>query len=106
MGYSRLSKTKITGVLGKAYFRDRKNCSEDICVYILTHNLLQADMESLYLSYHSQPNSIKSIIEDNAEKNIEQVIGYPCIVSTELKKYLLKSKNVEDTDKIYLLLPQ
>ena len=87
--------TKPISVIGKNY-------SVEICVYILTHNLLQKDMESLYYSYNRQPDEIKKIIESNAKVNIGKVIESPDIAALELREYLLSAEDVEASEKIDL----
>lgn len=96
-------KLKLLGFSEKPISVIGKNYSDEVCVYILTHNLLQTDMESLYLSYGNQSDEIKAIIEGNAEKYIEQVIASPCIAAPALREYLLKSKNMEVADKMHLI---
>lgn len=66
-----------------------KNYSTQVCVYILTHNLVQEDMSVLYKSYSDQPAEIQEIILENAMTNIEEIILAPNTAVISLKETIL-----------------
>ena len=81
-----------------------KNYSPQICVHILNHNLQQADMTSLYLSYNQQPDEIKEIILKNAKKHIANIINDPCTAEEILKEDLLRATDIPLEIKVRLLI--
>lgn len=81
-----------------------KNYSLQICVHILNHNLQQADMTSLYLSYNQQPDTIKEIILKNAKKHIANIINDPCTAEESLKEDLLRATDIPFEIKVRLLI--
>lgn len=71
-----------------------KNYSPKVCVYILTHNLAQADKRVLYNSYETYPVEIQEIIFKNARKNIDEIISDTQAVSTSLEEKILIDSEV------------
>ena len=80
-----------------------KNYSLQICIHILNHNLQQADMISLYLSYNKQPGEIKEIVLKNAKKYIANIINDPCTAEESLKEDLLRANEISFEGKVHLL---
>jgi len=85
-----------------------KNYSTQVCVYILTHNLAQEDMNVLYKSYGEQQAEIQEIILENATTNIERIILNPNAAATSLKEKLIIDSNLvfeKQVDLFVAMLP-
>lgn len=81
-----------------------KNYSTKVCVHILKNNLLQSDMNSLYLSYDEQPTEIQEIIFNNAQLYIDDIIQTPLSATKLLNGRLLTSTDILIETRIELLI--
>ena len=83
-----------------------KNYSQAVILYILENNLLQDDMTYLYHVYDLYSDEIKCIVYNNAVENINQIIENSQTVAISLKEAILASENIEEDEKMRLIVAE
>mgnify|MGYP007113664795 CR=1 FL=1 len=81
-----------------------KNYSAQVCVYILTHNLLETDLSVLYKSYNNYEGEIQDVLFKHSKANIEEIILDPQSVTESLKERILMDSDVPYDDRVRLFV--
>lgn len=79
------------------------NCSIEVKLYILQHNLNSSDIPVLRTNYHSLDSQIKKYLVAEAISNITSVIKNAQGISYSLIKDLFFSENLDQNNKLSLL---
>lgn len=79
------------------------NCSTEVKLYILQHNLNSSDVPALRRNYHAQDTKIKSFLLEDAISNITSVIRNAQDISYSLIKDLFSSGALDQSNKLTLL---
>lgn len=79
------------------------NCSIEVKLYILQHNLNSSDIPVLRRSYHAQDTKIKMFLLEDAILNVASVIRTAQDISYSLIKDLFASEVLDQSNKLSLL---
>lgn len=79
------------------------NCSIEVKLYILQHNLNSSDIPVLRRSYHAQDAKIKMFLLEDAILNVTSVIRTAQDISYSLIKDLFASEALDQSNKLSLL---
>lgn len=96
-------KLTLLGFTSKPISILNMNCSIEVRLHILQHNLNDSDIPELRRNYHAQDTKIKSFLLEDAILNIISVIRDAQDISYSLIKDLFSSEVLDQSNKLSLL---